>query len=52
MQQYKWSSLPNQTKANPNLIMVPLIPITYTSAQLHENMDPKRQVKSTKKKDK
>ena len=23
---------------NPNLIMVPLIPITYTAAQLHENM--------------
>ena len=27
---------PSQTKANPNLIMVPLIPVTYTSAQLHE----------------
>ena len=26
----------SQTKVNPNLIMVPLIPITYTSAQLHE----------------
>ena len=27
----------NQTNANPNLIMVPLIPITYLSAQIHKN---------------
>ena len=27
----------NQTNANPNLITVPLIPITNSSAQLHEN---------------
>ena len=32
-----WNTSPNQTKANPNLIMVPLIPITYLPAQLHEN---------------
>ena len=32
------NSLPIQTKANPNLIMVPLIPITYTKAQLHETV--------------
>ena len=30
-------SPPSQTKANPNLTMVPLITITYTSAQLHES---------------
>ena len=28
----------SQIKANPNLIMVPLIPINYTSTQLHETM--------------
>ena len=27
----------HQIKVNPNLIMVPLSPITNTSAQLHEN---------------
>ena len=27
---------PNQTKANLNLIVVPLIPMTYSSSQLHE----------------
>ena len=27
---------PNQTKAKPNLIVVPLIPIIYSPAQLHE----------------
>ena len=29
----------SQTKVNPNLIMVPLIPITYTSSQLHEKLN-------------
>ena len=28
----------SQIKVNPNLIMVPLTPITYTSAQLHETI--------------
>ena len=28
-----------QTMVNPKLILVPLTPITYTSAQLHENTD-------------
>ena len=27
-----------QIKVNPNLIMIPLSPLTYTSAQLHENI--------------
>ena len=37
---------PNQTKANPNLIMVTRIPITNSPAQLQENttrLEPKKQ---------
>ena len=42
MQGYPDGMSKRQINVNPNLIMVPITPITYTSARLHENMTDNR----------